>query len=102
VVVLGQPRPLLPPVDVTLFRAVQESVNNANKHSQSTKVEIKLNFTDPKIVVLSVFDNGVGTESAEGGFGLIGMKERVRLIQGELRIQSEPGQGFLVEIIAPG
>lgn len=98
----GKIRAISPQVDITLFRAVQEALNNANKHSQSTKVEIKLSFTAPDEILLTIFDNGVGSEMAEGGFGLIGMKERVRLIQGNLIIQTEPGKGFRIEICAPG
>jgi signal transduction histidine kinase len=102
VTITGQPRPLTPQVDVTLFRAVQEAINNSNKHSRSTKVEINLSFLEPKLIRLSILDNGIGSENADGGFGLIGMKERVQLIQGKLAIQTEPGKGFRIEIIAPG
>jgi signal transduction histidine kinase len=98
----GKSRTISPQVDVTLFRAVQEALNNANKHSKSTLVDIKLSYTDPELISLSVFDNGVGAKETSGGFGLMGMHERVRLIQGDLKIETESGKGFLVEITAPG
>jgi signal transduction histidine kinase len=98
----GNPRQITPQVDVTLFRSVQEALNNANKHSRSTRVDIDLNFEDPEEIVLSVHDNGIGSQEPEGGFGLIGMRERVRLIQGDIIIETGAGQGFLIEIRAPG
>ena len=49
-----------------------------------------------------VRDNGLGTENMEGGFGLIGMKERANLLNGEVRFSSAKGQGFSVEIRLPG
>lgn len=98
----GNPRQITPQVDVTLFRAVQEALNNANKHSRSSRVDIDLNFEDPQEIILSVHDNGIGSEEPEGGFGLIGMRERVRLIQGDLKIATGAGKGFLIEIRAPG
>jgi signal transduction histidine kinase len=100
--VAGKIRPISPQVDVMLFRAVQEAINNANKHSRSTLVEISLRFSDPKMIALSILDNGIGSENAKGGFGLVGMEERVHLIGGDLKIQTEPGKGFLIEISVPG
>ena len=46
--------------------------------------------------------NGIGAKDTTGGFGLLGMNERVRLIQGDLKIVTDTGKGFLVEITAPG
>ncbi len=100
--VLGQPRELSPQADVTLFRSAQEAINNANKHSRATEVHIKLDFENPAQICLTVSDNGVGTANLDGGFGLIGMRERVKLIQGELKFNSTKGKGFEVQIIVPG
>ena len=98
----GKSRQITPQLDVTLFRAVQEAINNVNKHSKSSLVEIRLSYLDPDQIKLSVFDNGIGANNTTGGFGLLGMNERVRLIQGDLKIETETGKGFLVEITAPG
>jgi signal transduction histidine kinase len=100
--VKGEPRPISSQMDVTLYRAVQEAINNANKHSKSSKVEINLSFENPKQVFLSIWDNGVGTDDPKGGFGLVGMKERVRLLNGDIKIETGSGRGFLIEIVAPG
>lgn len=100
--ILGIPRSISSHMDVTLYRVVQEAINNANKHSRSSKVEVTLSYEDPGHILLSIFDNGVGTDDPQGGFGLIGMKERVRLINGDMKIETGSGKGFLIEIVVPG
>ena len=98
----GATRALLPQVDVTLFRVAQEAINNANKHSDSTEVRLILDFNNSDHVSLKVEDNGKGSESVDGGFGLIGMQERVRLINGQLEIKTAKGQGFYITVLVPG
>lgn len=98
----GTPRALLPQVDVTLFRVAQEAINNANKHSESTEVRLILDFNNADHISLNVEDNGKGSESVDGGFGLIGMQERVRLINGQLEIKTAKGQGFYITVLVPG
>jgi signal transduction histidine kinase len=74
------------------------------KHANATQATVTLAFDDAG-VRLAVQDNGIGfdpdapgTRSKEsGGFGLINMRERARLLGGELTVQSEPGRGTLVE-----
>jgi len=100
--VLGSPRQIPPQTDVTLFRVVQEGINNANKHSQSTQVKIVLSFENTQEITLSVTDNGVGSDIAEGGFGLIGIRERVRLINGKVEIKTAKGEGFQLLVNIPG
>lgn len=100
--ILGNLRPLTPQIDVTLFRSVQEAINNANKHSKASEVHIVLDFTNPEMINLNILDNGVGSDNFEGGFGLIGMRERVKLIQGEIKFRSIKGEGFEIQIIVPG
>lgn len=99
---IGNPRPITSQMDVTLFRLVQEAINNANKHSKSSKVEISLSYENPDQISLSILDNGIGSDDPQGGFGLIGMKERVRLINGDMKIETGSGKGFLIEIVVPG
>jgi signal transduction histidine kinase len=98
----GTPRTLPPQIDVSLFRVVQEAINNANKHSLSTEVNINLNFELQDYVSVQVEDNGQGAETIGGGFGLIGMKERIRLINGTLEIKTAKDQGFSIKVSAPG
>jgi signal transduction histidine kinase len=98
----GKPRAMTPQVDVSLFRVVQEAINNANKHSKSTEVNITLNFDEPDIIKLNISDNGKGSETPDGGFGLIGMKERIRLINGSFEIKTAKGCGFSIIVSVPG
>ena len=99
--VKGDARSLSPQVDVSLFRVVQEAINNANKHSRSTEVKIVLDFERSSQVLLKIVDNGVGSESVDGGFGLIGMKERILLINGKFEIKTGKNQGFCIEVSVP-
>lgn len=99
---LGTPRQLTPQADVSLFRVTQEAINNANKHSQSTKVAVQLSFEAPDRVYLEITDNGVGAETMDGGFGLIGMKERILLINGTFNIETAKNMGFSVKVSVPG
>ncbi len=100
--VIGTPRDLSPQVDHTIFRTAQEALNNALKYSQATIINILLDFHEGDRVALSVSDNGVGSDNTEIGFGLIGIQERTRLLNGEVQIDSSPGKGFLVNIHLPG
>lgn len=98
----GEARTLSPQVRLTLYRSAQEALNNSVKHSQATRVSVRLDFQAKDEIVLTVEDNGQGTDQLDGGFGLIGMKERVTLLNGDIKIQTAKGQGFKVEIRLPG
>ncbi|MED4019008.1 sensor histidine kinase [Sutcliffiella cohnii] len=90
-------------LEVAIFRLVQESVQNAIKHSRARLIQVKLEITK-KIVYILVKDDGVGfdtTVKKAESFGLLGMKERVDLIGGELTIQSQPKKGTIVLIQIP-
>ncbi len=104
----GEEKVLPSGLEGALLRICQESLANILKHANATQVTVTLNFYDSQ-VRLAIRDNGVGfdpeaprTRNREGGgFGLINMRERARLLGGELLAQSEPGQGTLVEAILP-
>ena len=84
---------------VTLFRIIQESLNNVAKHSQAGKVEIRFILQEGALL-LRVKDNGIGfdPDNKTGTFGLLGIKERARMIGGEARIDSAPGLGTEVSL----
>ncbi len=100
--VKGEARTLSPQARLTLYRSAQEALNNSLKHSQATELSVTLDFQLKDKVILTVEDNGLGTDQLDGGFGLIGMKERVHLLDGDIQIQTAKGQGFKVEIRLPG
>ena len=87
---------------VSIFRIVQEALNNIAKYSQADKVCIELT-TAQNIISLSIEDNGIGFQLDAGqlssGFGLLSMKERASLSEGNLSIHSSPGNGTLIKSI---
>jgi signal transduction histidine kinase len=89
---------------LTLFRIVQEGLRNVAKHAQTQDANVSLFGMDDSIY-LSISDDGVGFDYSEArkkpGLGLASMEERVRLIQGEISIKSEPGKGTVIEVRAP-
>ena len=104
----GEERALPPGLEGAFLRICQESLANVLKHANASQVTVTLAFDDSQIR-LAIRDNGVGFDPAaprtrdreSGGFGLINMRERARLLGGELTAQSAPGQGTLVEAVLP-
>jgi signal transduction histidine kinase len=97
----GEPRPVNTQLDLTLFRAAQETINNANKHSNSSLVKLTLDYTDPDQIELESVDDGVGSDEINHGFGLLGIQERVRLLNGDTQIVTSSGKGFKIKITIP-
>jgi signal transduction histidine kinase len=99
---VGQPRGLAPSQEENLLRIHQEIVTNAIKHSRATSLVTTLSFED-KTVRLDVRDNGVGFDPAKGndGLGLLGIRERVIQMNGEVSVESHVGIGTRVCIALP-
>ncbi|MCP4012403.1 MAG: sensor histidine kinase [Phycisphaeraceae bacterium] len=93
---------LPPEIEITIFRIYQEIITNILRHSRAENAWIELYSTRGK-VVLTVEDDGVGfdTEARAGGVGIVGMKERAAIVQGSIRIDSEPGTGTQVVVEFP-
>jgi two-component system, NarL family, sensor histidine kinase DegS len=90
-------------MEVAVFRLVQESVQNALKHAEATEIQVRTEMNNNQLFVM-VKDNGKGfdtTVKKENAFGLIGMKERVELLQGTLTIRSKIGFGTTIFIRIP-
>lgn len=99
------PRPLPQNISTCLYRIAQESLANVLKHARATRVMVSLSST-PEIVTLNVEDDGVGFDSqsmsvAHRGLGLVSMTERVRLVHGNLTIESAPQRGTRLQINVP-
>jgi two-component system, NarL family, sensor histidine kinase DegS len=89
--------------EVALFRLVQECVQNALKHAESTQIQVKVEVKKDKITVV-IKDNGKGFDKElqkTGSFGIMGMKERVDLLEGDITIDSKIGAGTVVLIQVP-
>lgn len=100
---LGDDRRLPTKYEVALFRLVQESVQNALKHANAREIKVKLEMAREYITVL-IRDDGQGFDKQEKkaeSFGIIGMRERVDLLDGEMSIDSKIGVGTLVLIRVP-
>ncbi len=96
---LGQAR-MPADVETTLYRIAQEALTNVTKHAEATRVSVYVRRTD-RAAVLVVEDDGVGFDQSDpaGGLGLTGMRERVTLVGGRLRVESSPaGTTIAVEI----
>ncbi len=100
-VVAGPIRSLTPQVNLTLYRAAQEALTNVGKHAHATSVDLHLDYRDGSLVHLSIKDDGVGSDNSEGGFGLLGVRERVQLLNGSVRVQTDGGKGFSLEVELP-
>jgi signal transduction histidine kinase len=100
--IIGGVRNLSPQTELTLYRAAQEGLNNACKYAKASQIWITLDYSNSDRVHLTVQDDGIGAENTEGGFGLLGLQERVTLLNGELKTTSSTGQGFSLEIAVPG
>ncbi len=94
---------LAPQFEVALFRLAQEAVSNALKHSESEEITVKVEITKD-FVILMIKDNGKGFDLKEAkekknkSFGLLGMKERVDLLEGTMTIDSKIGLGTFIMI----
>ncbi|WP_035660760.1 sensor histidine kinase [Halalkalibacter akibai] len=89
--------------EIALFRLVQEAVQNAYKHAEPKQIQVKIEIKPTKVIMI-IKDDGKGfepTEKKEGSFGLIGMKERVNMLKGEMNIQSKLNEGTIVAIGIP-
>jgi signal transduction histidine kinase len=92
--------------NLCLFRIAQECLNNTAKHSHATHVRVELEY-DGDSIRLAVTDNGRGfdlnraVQRHEPGLGLISMRERLRLVRGEMSIQSQQGIGTTICAVVP-
>jgi len=88
-------------VKFALYRVAQEGLTNVRKYAHATHVDLILDGTEGHVVRLRVQDNSVGVLSPTDGFGLLGSRERVKVLGGQLRTASSPGAGFLLEVELP-
>ena len=106
--VTGQASRLEEHEEVTIFRAVQELLNNARLHGQATEIEVLMDQDEERLLVV-VEDNGVGFNVSEAlsetttrtTIGLPTLQDRIAMLDGELSIQSSLGQGTRIEFTIP-
>lgn len=99
--VLGEEKRQEAYVEIGLFRIVQEAVNNIEKHAKAYSIKIVIEFRREAIMA-AIEDDGIGFDTVENigseSFGLLGMKERVNLLKGDLIIKSEKGKGTRIVV----
>ena len=100
-VVAGTIRSLTPQANLTLYRAAQEALTNVGKHAHASTVDLHLDYRDERLVRLRIKDDGLGSANSEGGFGLLGVRERVQLLNGAVRVRTDAGEGFTLEVELP-
>jgi two-component system, NarL family, sensor histidine kinase DevS len=93
---------LAPELETTVYRIVQEALTNIGKHARAHSVSLSVRCVDHELR-LSVVDDGTGfdPQASTGGFGLTGMRERVELAGGELRVEPGESEGTIVSARLP-
>lgn len=91
----GIPRQLPPDIDLSAFRIVQEAVTNVVRHADTDACRVRVDHRDGELL-LEITDDGGGGPPSGRGFGLVGMRERVALLKGELTAGPRPEGGFRV------
>ncbi|HET9016579.1 MAG TPA: PAS domain-containing sensor histidine kinase [Thermomicrobiaceae bacterium] len=106
-VVYGDERRLPPDVELGLFRITQEALRNVERHAAASNVSVTLAY-EPEEVSLTIEDDGRGlpvdplpTSAMAGKLGVLGMRERARLLGGNVRVSSTPGAGTRVQALLP-
>lgn len=96
---------LSPETTLVLFRIIQESLRNIEKHSQASEAKVIIDFTDAKVKA-TIIDNGIGFKvpqmlnnlARKRKLGLLGMHDRARLVNGDFCLESRPGVGTKISI----
>lgn len=95
---MGEDRRILTNYEVAIFRLVQESVTNAMKHGKCKQIWVKVEWRKDAVNIL-VKDNGIGFDQSlvrDSSFGLLGMRERIDLLKGEMIVTTSPGNGTTI------
>lgn len=102
----GEPYRLPPEIEISLYRILQEALQNVSAHAGARNVRVRLRFS-PQHLTLAVHDDGCGFDletvqrNGHGHFGLLGMRERAEGLGGRLVLDTGPGQGTTVKVWIP-
>lgn len=91
-------------IATAVFRIFQETLTNILRHAQATEIVIAIRVND-NVLYVEISDNGRGIKQEEinngRSLGLLGMKERMNMVGGELQITGAPGKGTMVKLVIP-
>ena len=97
----GEARPLPRAIDLSAYRIVQEGLTNVRKHAQATRADVTLEFS-PEDVRIEIRDDGRGAGVNESpGYGLVGVRERVKIYGGEMTTGMANGGGYILSTRLP-
>ena len=105
---VGTPCRLPSSMEIAVYRVVQEALTNIRKHAEATKINLRLQFQEDKLLV-EIRDNGQGfnlsqtldSAIAVGHLGLLGMKQRAEMLGGDIRIKTSEGNGTTIILSLP-
>ncbi|WP_433345381.1 sensor histidine kinase [Microtetraspora malaysiensis] len=98
---LGERRPLPPEIDTSAYRVIQEAITNVVRHAGTSRCRVSVEYQEDELAI-EVLDGGCGTRrTAEGGYGLVGMRERVSMLRGSFCAEPRPEGGFRVAARLP-
>jgi signal transduction histidine kinase len=96
----GEPVPLPAAIDLSAYRIVQEGLTNALRHARASKAEVILRY-QPQDLQIEVRDNGSGSAGDGAGYGLVGVRERVKIYGGEMTAGPGSDGGFVLSTRLP-
>lgn len=102
-ILLGEEKRLATDYELAVFRLIQEALQNTIKHAKATVIKVTLEILPDQITII-VRDNGIGfdmEESKKDSFGLIGMRERVEMLDGVFIVDSTKGKGTTIRAVLP-
>ena len=99
--IIGEEKLLDETIKSTIYRIVQETVNNTCKYSQAENYFCRIDYSDNENLLLHIYDDGVGMGIYKSGYGLQGLEERIDLLNGNLEFITSPQKGFRIEIELP-
>ncbi len=96
-------------IELSIFRMIQEGLSNVWRHSHASEVHVTLTQRSPRMLVVTIADNGVGLPGAfdlaaasqAGHYGLLGISERVALMGGRLTFRNQSSGGLIIQADIP-
>jgi signal transduction histidine kinase len=96
----GDPSPLPRALDLSAYRIVQEGLTNVRKHARASRADVRLEYA-PDELRIEIRDDGKGATNESPGYGLVGVRERVKIYGGEMTTGMANGGGFVLSTRLP-